>query len=195
MGRWLAVFGSCWVWVLGSSLFSLVCVVVVIAGTFTTYLNVFVAYVNGLGQGGTPTPTPTVPTTIHGPPTTGFITATFHDPGYSLRFGRRHEGLDIGNALNTPVYNTVDKGVVELIAWDTGGYGLYIIIRDPASGWATLYAHLQSVLVSENERPCWGCAIGQMGSTGNSTGPHLHYEIRKPDNRTRVDPLQSRNCC
>ena len=145
-----------------------------------------------------------VPTSIHGMPTTGFITATYHDPDYFDMFGEEHTGVDIANGRGTPIYNTSDEAKVVGGGLDSSGYGLYIKLQDIESGYYILYAHLDSIsseILSAyatgtigSLRLQHGDRVGEMGSTGNSTGNHLHYEIRDSSN-TAVDPDGSAGCC
>jgi murein DD-endopeptidase MepM/ murein hydrolase activator NlpD len=88
-----------------------------------------------------------------------------------------HTGLDIGANFGTPI-GAADNGVVSLVnfGWG-GGYGNYVVITH-GNGYATLYAHLSAINVSVNQAVQQGQTIGAEGSTGNSTGPHLHFEIR-----------------
>lgn len=85
----------------------------------------------------------------------------------------RHHGLDIGNKTGTPIYAT-DAGVIELAGWGSG-YGNQIVINH-GGGRKSRYAHLSKFYVSKGQTVQKGQAIGAMGSTGNSTGPHLHFE-------------------
>jgi len=136
-----------------------------------------------------------VPTTIHGMPTTGTITATFHDPDYLARFGSLHTGVDIANGEGTPIYCTSDDARVERVGYDAGGYGHYVKIRDRESDWTIIFAHLrQASALDVGDDLDYGELIGYMGSSGNSTGNHLHYEIRDTTN-TPVDPDGSEGCC
>ena len=86
-----------------------------------------------------------------------------------------HSGIDLAVAAGTPVHATL-AGTCQVID-DTTGYGLHVII-DHGQGLSSLYAHLESVTVATGERVLAGEVIGAVGSTGNSTGPHLHFEIR-----------------
>ena len=99
-------------------------------------------------------------------PTTGYISTYFSAGG--------HRGIDIAGPPGTPVY-AADAGVVILAGWD-GGYGNCIII-DHGNGFQTLYAHLAAFYPQTGSNVRRGQAIGKMGSTGNSTGPHLHFEV------------------
>lgn len=87
-----------------------------------------------------------------------------------------HRALDIGAWLGAPVY-AADAGYVTFAGWDNTGYGNLIII-DHGNGFVTLYAHLQKFYVSAGQEVSKGEQIAEMGSTGNSTGPHLHFEVR-----------------
>ena len=87
-----------------------------------------------------------------------------------------HLAIDIGAALGEPI-SAADSGVVVFAGWATGGYGNTVAI-DHGNGYSTLYAHLSSINVSCGRSVTQGQTIGYGGSTGNSTGPHLHFEIR-----------------
>jgi murein DD-endopeptidase MepM/ murein hydrolase activator NlpD len=87
-----------------------------------------------------------------------------------------HLAIDIGAALGEPI-SAADSGVVVFAGWATGGYGNTVAI-DHGNGYSTLYAHLSSINVSCGRSVAQGQTIGYGGSTGNSTGPHLHFEIR-----------------
>jgi len=87
-----------------------------------------------------------------------------------------HLAIDIGAALGEPI-SASDSGVVVFSGWATGGYG-YTVAIDHGNGYSTLYGHLSSVNVSCGRSVSQGQIIGYGGSTGNSTGPHLHFEIR-----------------
>ena len=98
-----------------------------------------------------------------------------------------HRALDIANRA-TPDVLAADSGTVELSGWpDNSGYGLRVLI-DHGNGMTTMYAHLQKVYVTAGQRVSRGSAVGQMGSTGRSTGTHLHFEIRR--NGAMVDPVE-----
>lgn len=97
-------------------------------------------------------------------------------------------GVDIGAAIGTPVYATAG-GTVSLAregGWN-GGYGNYIIISHP-NGTQSLYGHLNSVNVSQGQSVGKGDMIGTLGNSGNSTGPHLHFEIRGAKNPLGSNP-------
>ncbi len=92
-----------------------------------------------------------------------------------LRSWKPHTGLDIASRWGTPIYSTAD-GVIETTAWRSG-YGKCIII-DHGNGIKTLYGHLSAYKVKKGQAVKRNQLIAKMGSTGLSTGPHLHYEIR-----------------
>jgi len=87
-----------------------------------------------------------------------------------------HDGLDLGQDYGTPIYATA-AGTVVYAGWLEGGYGRCVII-DHGYGYRTLYAHLQDWDVSAGQEVVRGDLIGWVGSSGLSTGPHLHYEVQ-----------------
>lgn len=95
-----------------------------------------------------------------------------------------HTALDIANP-GLPGIAAGDEGVVSLVEYLRYGYGQHIII-DHGNGLSTLYAHLSEIYVKPGDRVARGQIIGKMGSTGRSSGPHLHFEVRK--NGVPVDP-------
>lgn len=97
-----------------------------------------------------------------------------------------HSAIDIAAPTGTPVFAS-DRGVVIRAGWSDVGYGNFVVI-DHNIDYLTLYAHLSVVAVREGQVVAKGQVIGWVGSTGNSTGPHLHFEIR--DFGHRVDPLR-----
>lgn len=96
--------------------------------------------------------------------------------GYRPRRRRMHYGLDIKVERGDTIRSAFD-GKVRYVSYQRRGYGHYVVIRHP-NGLETLYAHLTSKLVSENEVVKAGDPIGLGGNTGRSTGPHLHFETR-----------------
>ncbi len=95
--------------------------------------------------------------------------------GYGPRWGRMHSGSDFAGPIGTPIYSTAD-GVVTHAGWSSG-YGRLIKIKHEF-GIETRYAHLNAIKVNVGQRVSRGDRIGDMGNSGRSTGPHLHYEIR-----------------
>lgn len=119
--------------------------------------------------------------------TGSFIWPTGPGGGISRGFGNGHGGMDIWNSYNTPIY-AADSGVVIVSQDTTVGYGRYVII-DHQNGIATLYGHMNQRLVEVGEVVAKGQLIGLMGSTGYSTGSHLHFEVRIGGGYNgRVDP-------
>jgi hypothetical protein len=105
--------------------------------------------------------------------------------GYDYSPETNHFGIDIGGVQGNPIYAS-DSGVVVYAGWNDYGYGEMIVI-DHGFGWQTLYAHLSQVNVSCGQEVFKGDTIALMGSTGISTGPHLHFEMRS-DEFGRVNP-------
>ncbi|ROU04401.1 M23 family metallopeptidase [Histidinibacterium lentulum] len=95
--------------------------------------------------------------------------------GFGMRWGRMHNGTDFAAPIGTPIYATADGVVIEA-GW-ASGYGRLIKIQHEF-GIETRYAHLNQIRVSVGERVSRGQRIGDMGNSGRSTGPHLHYEVR-----------------
>jgi len=104
--------------------------------------------------------------------------------GFGTRWGRLHAGTDFAAPIGTPIYATAD-GVVTEAGWHSG-YGRLITIQHEF-GIETRYAHLNAMRVSIGQRVSRGDRIGDMGNSGRSTGPHLHYEIRVGG--TPVNPM------
>lgn len=95
-----------------------------------------------------------------------------------------HRGIDYGCPMGTAILASAD-GVVTYVRNLKEGYGNYIIIAHEEN-YATVYAHLSEILVRENQRVSKGQVIGKSGNSGNSTGPHLHFELRI--NGIKIDP-------
>ena len=104
--------------------------------------------------------------------------------GYGMRWGRLHEGIDITASSGTPIW-TAAAGTVIHAGW-LGGYGNLVVV-DHGNGLATAYAHASAILVGVGQQVSQGETIALIGSTGNSSGPHLHFEVRV--NGVAVDPL------
>lgn len=96
-----------------------------------------------------------------------------------------HPAIDIGGQVGAPIY-AVDNGVVVYAGWSDYGYG-YLVVVDHGNGWQSAYAHLVSVGVSCGQSVFQGTTIGGLGSTGNSSGPHLHFELVY--NGSKVNPF------
>ena len=107
-------------------------------------------------------------------PASGTVTS-----GYGARWGTVHKGLDIANATDTPIWAAAAGEVFHAGAF--GGYGNAVLI-DHGGDTTTLYGHMNRVAIASGQQVSRGQVIGYMGSTGNSTGPHLHFEVRVGDN-------------
>ena len=114
-------------------------------------------------------------------PSRGILTS-----GYGWRWGRMHRGIDIAAPIGTPIFAAA-PGVVTYAGWNSGGYGNLVEIEHP-DGSLTLYAHNSRVLVNKGQKVAQGHQIAEMGSTGRSTGPHLHFEIH-PSGKGAVNPM------
>ncbi|MCU0516795.1 MAG: peptidoglycan DD-metalloendopeptidase family protein [Oscillatoria sp. Prado101] len=106
--------------------------------------------------------------------------------GYGWRWGRMHRGIDIAAAVGTPIVASA-PGTVTYAQWNDGGYGNLVEITHP-DGTTTLYAHNDRLLVREGQEVDQGQQIAEMGSTGFSTGPHLHFEVH-PRGQGAVNPI------
>jgi murein DD-endopeptidase MepM/ murein hydrolase activator NlpD len=105
------------------------------------------------------------------------------DPIYKTR--KAHLGLDFAASSGTPIYATAD-GIVKFSGFSTNGYGNHVIINH-GFGYETLYGHMVRVNASQGQQVKRGQVIGYVGSTGKSTGPHLHYEVHKSG--IQIDPI------
>lgn len=119
---------------------------------------------------GTKTPPRTMATGSFVRPCSGYLTSR-----YGYRWGRNHNGIDIGASTGTPIY-AADGGVISMSGWN-GGYGKMIAINHE-NGYVTYYAHCSRLLYNAGKRVAKGDVIAYVGNTGNSTGPHLHFEVR-----------------
>lgn len=114
------------------------------------------------------------------------------NPEIYSQFGKPgHNGVDWALPIGTPVLAAADGAIVK-IGWDPKGYGNYVILQH--NGFQTLYAHLNYVVVKFGDNVKEGQRIGDSGTTGFSTGPHLHFELRVPGapgayNKGEIDPL------
>ena len=122
----------------------------------------------------TPSPGATLSWPVSGPVTSGF----------GPRFGRMHEGIDISVDTGTPVHAAA-AGTVIYAGW-LGGYGNLVVV-DHGGGLSTAYAHNSSFAVGQGAAVGAGTVISLSGNTGNSSGPHVHFEVRV--NGAAVDPL------
>src|SRR6187397_520921 len=104
--------------------------------------------------------------------------------GFGMRWGRMHEGIDIGVGYGTPIHAAA-SGTVIYSGW-MSGYGNFVII-DHGGGMATAYGHQSSIAAGNGQSVSQGQVIGYVGCTGHCFGPHLHFEVRI--NGSAVDPL------
>jgi murein DD-endopeptidase MepM/ murein hydrolase activator NlpD len=105
--------------------------------------------------------------------------------GFGYRWGVLHAGIDLANSIGTPIH-AVSDGVV-IAAGPTAGYGMWVKLRH-ADGTVTLYGHVNTTMVSVGQRVMAGDQIATVGNRGNSTGPHLHFEVLLGGSQ-RVDPV------
>ncbi|MEA5417832.1 peptidoglycan DD-metalloendopeptidase family protein [Spirulina sp. CCNP1310] len=125
-------------------------------------------------------------------------------PGYRITSGyglRRdpftgvlkfHYGIDIGTSGTKPPVKAAQSGKVVSAGWNNSGYGNLVIIEHPG-GIRTYYAHLSSIAVKTGQQVTSGAKIGNVGSTGNSTGNHLHIEVRVSPYRHKTDNRNPKN--
>jgi murein DD-endopeptidase MepM/ murein hydrolase activator NlpD len=104
--------------------------------------------------------------------------------GFGMRWGRLHEGIDVTAPSGTPIWAAA-AGTIIHAGW-LGGYGNLVVV-DHGNGLATAYAHASAILVGVGQAVAQGEVVSLVGSTGNSSGPHLHFEVRV--NGSAVDPL------
>ena len=119
-------------------------------------------------------------------PAKGTLTSSF-----GKRNGRKHEGIDIAAPKGTPICSAAD-GEVVFSGWGPTGYGKMVIIKHQYN-LTTVYAHNAKILVKKGVRVKQGQKISLMGSTGRSTGPHLHFEVRnntEPKNPIKYLPTK-----
>lgn len=103
---------------------------------------------------------------------------------YGRRWGRLHAGIDLASGIGSPV-RAVTNATVLSAGWE-GGYGRCVRLVH-SDGTVTVYAHLSAITVNKGERVAAGERVGREGNTGQSTGPHLHFEVRI--NGTPVNPV------
>ena len=147
------------------------------------------------GQPPAPTTTkaPAAPTTTATPTTTkpsgGGLRWPVSGPvtsPYGPRWGTFHKGIDIGAGMGTPIA-AAGSGTI-FYSGQMDGYG-NVILLDHGNGIVTLYAHQSQLIATKGQYVNAGATIGLVGSTGNSTGPHLHFEVRTGSNGVAVDPM------
>lgn len=116
------------------------------------------------------------------------LTSRFGMRFHPIAGGKRmHSGVDLAAPTGSPVVSPAD-GVVSYANWG-GGYGLLVTVEH-GGGLQTRFGHLSRLMVNQGERIARGQLLGLVGSTGRSTGPHLHYEMRR--NGVAINPLSNR---
>jgi murein DD-endopeptidase MepM/ murein hydrolase activator NlpD len=113
-------------------------------------------------------------------PTNGVFTS-----GFGSRWGVTHYGIDLANKIGTPIYAVTDGTVIS--SGPASGFGLWVRLQHPG-GWISVYGHINRSLVHIGQKVKAGQEIAEMGNRGNSTGPHLHFEIWDPSGR-KINPL------
>lgn len=106
-----------------------------------------------------------------------YPTTTTHLSGFD--YSSVHPGIDLAGREGNAIFAS-DSGVVVYSGWNEWGYG-YVVVVDHGTGWQTLYAHLSTINVGCGQSVIQGDVIAGMGSTGNSSGPHLHFEMMHDD--------------
>ncbi|WAC61074.1 M23 family metallopeptidase [Brevundimonas sp. SL130] len=104
---------------------------------------------------------------------------------------RAHKGVDIAAPLGTSVFTAAEGRIVHT-GYDAGGYGHFIEVRHP-NGLSTIYGHLSRIDVASGDAVAHGQRIGLVGSTGYSTGPHLHFEVRRGDGQVNPTKVLDRH--
>ncbi len=105
--------------------------------------------------------------------------------GFGLRWGTNHNGIDIANSIGTPIYATTDGVVAE--SGPASGFGMWVRVRHPDDT-VSVYGHINESLVREGQRVAAGEQIATIGNRGQSTGPHLHFEIWKGGEQ-KINPM------
>ncbi len=132
-----------------------------------------------------PDPAQYVPGMWPTPPDARQVSSSYGSRVHPMGGGRRfHSGIDIAAPKGTPAMATA-RGRVAYTGRDRGGYGKYVTVNH-GNGYETLYAHLSRIKTKRGKRVDRGEVIGRVGTTGRSTGPHLHYEVRRDG--TPTDP-------
>jgi murein DD-endopeptidase MepM/ murein hydrolase activator NlpD len=114
----------------------------------------------------------------------GQLPSKYTSSPYGYRWGRLHSGVDYAINSGTPV-SVIQPGKVSYAGWDDGGYGNMILISHPG-GTSTLYGHMSKINVKSGQMVEPGTVIGNVGSTGRSTGPHVHFEVRQGSKRLAI---------
>ncbi|MBC8153576.1 MAG: peptidoglycan DD-metalloendopeptidase family protein [Bacteroidetes bacterium] len=121
---------------------------------------------------------------LYDPPANRYWSAPMNEgkmtSNFGFRWGRWHTGTDLDCETGDPIYSTFD-GIVRLVGWDGNGYGRYVVVRH-YNGLETLYGHMSKQLVESGQLVKAGDQIGLGGSTGRSSGAHLHFETRYQGN-------------
>ena len=120
-----------------------------------------------------------VASTPSGWPIHGWISSDYGEriSPYTGEVGTKHQGVDIANRLGTPIHATAD-GLVLHAGWTAGGYGKMVEIVH-GFGYSTIYGHCSRLRAVPGQRVHRGDIIASVGATGNATGPHCHYEVRR----------------
>ena len=115
---------------------------------------------------------------------------------YGPRWGKLHAGIDLAAGGGNPIVAS-KAGIVEVPPFDTGGYGNWVMINHQ-DGYETIYGHLREIHVKTGQQVSAGTVLGLEGTTGGSTGPHLHFEIifnNQPMDPACYIPEYMEHCC
>jgi murein DD-endopeptidase MepM/ murein hydrolase activator NlpD len=127
-----------------------------------------------------------VPTAVSAQETKPQISFQLPHQGYvSTRFTSYHPGIDVATQLGTPIHPVADGTVIET-GFNVWGLGLSVTIEHP-DGYKSVYAHMGKINVTKDQKVTPSDTLGEVGLTGNTTGPHTHLEVSKDGNR--IDPL------
>jgi murein DD-endopeptidase MepM/ murein hydrolase activator NlpD len=114
----------------------------------------------------------------------GQLPSRYTSSGYGWRWGRLHSGVDYAITEGTPV-SVIQPGQVTYAQFNDGGYGYAVQVAHPG-GSSSFYGHLSKISVKEGQKIEPGTVIGNVGSTGRSTGPHVHFEVRQGSKRLEI---------
>lgn len=114
----------------------------------------------------------------------GCTTLLFEPVSYACATGHFHSGVDLAAPSGTPVYSVCAGSAVPVL--DRGGYGIHVIV-DCGAGLQMLYGHLSAAAIGGSALVSAGALLGWVGSTGLSTGPHVHFEVRRDG--AAIDPM------